>query len=108
MKKVGLCLVALIACVCAATTSHALSAPVWQSTFNCNDWNTMMGLSDAQVCGAGDGLVGHGAWTTPGHRSGDEITAAANYPSGAGGKGFRHWRCDGFDCNGGGIKLILP
>lgn len=84
---------------------------VWQTTFpdsTCPYWNQTMGLGDDVVCARGDGLAGHGAWTTPGHPMGDEITAAANNPSGGGGKGFRHWRCDGMNCNGGGIQIELP
>lgn len=35
----------------------------------------------------------------------DEVKAAANNTAGEGGKGFRHVRCDGFDLNGGGLKV---
>ena len=84
------------------------SGVVWQTTFNCGDWNQAMGLADTDVCGASDGIRGHGAWATAGHPSGDEITTAANYAGGGGSHGFRHWRGDGFDNNGGGIKIGLP
>ena len=38
----------------------------------------------------------------------DCIIAAANYPGGGGGKGFRHWRGDGTNNNGGGLTITLP
>jgi hypothetical protein len=81
---------------------------VWQTTFNCNDWNEKMGLLDANVCAVGDGISGAGGWATSGHPNGDEITVAANNPAGAGGKGFRHWRGDGQNNNGGGLSINLP
>src|SRR5687767_3141719 len=76
------------------TPQAQTSAITWQTTFNCADWNQSLGLGDASICGVGDGIGGHGGWTTPGHPKGDEITAAANFSGGAGGKGFRHWRAD--------------
>ena len=38
----------------------------------------------------------------------DRIIAEANYPGGGGGKGFRHYRCDGANCGGGGFMIDLP
>lgn len=66
-----------------------------------------MGLSDSTVCRSGDGIRGHGAWTTR-DGSADQITAVANYPGGGGGKGFRHWRGNGTNNNGGGLTITLP
>lgn len=80
---------------------------VFETTFNCPDWNQSMGLSDGAVCGTGDGISGYGGWTTS-NGSVDQITAAANNPAGGGGKGFRHWRGDGTNNNGGGIKIGFP
>ncbi|HSL21161.1 MAG TPA: hypothetical protein VK886_06465 [Vicinamibacterales bacterium] len=87
---------------------EAATTILWQTTFNCAEWTQSMGLSEAIVCLPADGLAGWGAWTTPGHPKGSEITLAANYPGGAGGRGFRLWRGDGFDVNSGAIAVILP
>ena len=65
-----------------------------------------MGLSDAVVCGSGDGISGSGAWTTS-NGSMDQITAAANNPAGGGGKGFRHRVGDGVNNAGGGISVTF-
>jgi len=80
---------------------------VFQTTFDCVDWIQGMGSADVNVCRATDGIAGHGDWTT---RSGsrDQITAAANNLSGGGGKGFRHWRGNGQNNNGGGLIITLP
>lgn len=65
---------------------------------------------DAVICSAGDGLLSHGSQGTTGHPRGDQITAAANFIGGAQstGMGFRHWVCDGHDCNAGGLKVEWP
>jgi hypothetical protein len=89
-------------------TSAAQAVPlVFQTTFDCPEWIQGMGRSDASVCGSGDGISGHGDWTT---RSGsrDQIIAEANNPSGGGGKGLRHWRGDGANNLGGGLTITLP
>ena len=80
---------------------------VFQTTFACADWDQAMGLGDSVVCSTGDGIAGLGGWTTSaGDR--DQITATANNPAGGGGKGFRHWRGDGQNNNGGGLQIELP
>jgi hypothetical protein len=84
--------------------ARAQAAPLFQTTFNCPDWNQNMGLGDAAVCSAGDGISGNGGWTTS-NGSVDQITAAANNPAGGGGKGFRHWVGDGLNNGGGGIGI---
>lgn len=63
-------------------------------------------------CGSGfsgiqPGVGNNGAWTTA-SGSCDEVTTAANYPGGAGGRGFRHYRGNGSDNNGGGMMITLP
>jgi hypothetical protein len=89
-------------------SSSAQGVPlVFQTTFNCPDWNQSMGLSDANVCSSGDGIAGAGGWTTS-NNSNDLISAAANFPGGAGGKGFRHWRGNGSNNNGGSLQISLP
>ena len=87
--------------------SQAQVPLVFQTTFNCPDWIQSMGLGDSAVCATGDGITGNGAWTTSNGNQ-DQITAAANYPNGGGGKGFRHWRGDGGNNNGGGLAITLP
>ncbi len=97
----SVCVVALLAW---SQTSRAQVPLVFQTTFNCPDWNQSMGLSDAALCSSGDGIRGNGAWTT---RKGsmDQITATANNPAGGGWKGFRHWVGDGLNNGGGGIVV---
>jgi len=104
-------LVSLIASACALTglawpqASRAQSLPlVFQTTFNCPEWSQSNGLTDASVCNSGDGISGNGGWTTSGG-SLDQITAAANYSGGGGGRGFRHWVGDGLNNTGGGIRV---
>jgi hypothetical protein len=105
----------LIACVSVIAfalpeASHAQSVPlVWQTTFDCPEWKTSdyWGYSPGTRPCPGTGVGPHGGW---GWNSGNDdlITAAANNPNGGGGRGFRHWRCDGANCGGGGIALTLP
>jgi len=84
-----------------AKVSQASITPPWSTTFSCADWNQ---YSDPLNC---DGLGKGGSWSTPsGHW--DQITSAANNPNGGGGKGFRHWMGDGWNVNGGGIKISFP
>ena len=52
------------------------------------------------------GVGRYGGWTTPSGQ-GDEIIDAANYPLGSGGKGFRHYRENGTNANGGGLGIGL-
>jgi hypothetical protein len=66
-----------------------------------------MGGTDASVCSSGDGIAGSGDWITVAG-SKDQIIAAANNPSGSGGKGFRHWRGDGSNNTGGGLTITVP
>jgi len=96
----GLCLLAL-----ALPAARAQTVPlVFQTTFNCPDWDQTMGLSDSAVCSNGDGIAGSGSWTSS-NGSVDQITIAANNPAGGGGKGFRHWVGDGLNNGGGGIRV---
>ena len=55
-----------------------------------------------------DGMSGFGGWAPAGHPAGDQITLAANNPGGGGGRGFRHWRGDGININGGGFSIHPP
>lgn len=87
--------------------ARAIVPLIFQTTFNCPDWNQSMGLTDAAVCAAGDGISGNGAWTTSAG-SRDQIFAAANNPSGDGFKGYRHVRGDGLNNQGSGLRIGLP
>ena len=101
MKTLAFCLIWGVHAV-AATAAET----IFQTTFDCADWNQSMGLSEAAVCRKGDGIRGNGAWTT---RNGslDQIAAAANHAAGRGGKGFRHWVGDGLNNGGGGIVVAF-
>jgi len=101
------CVVAAMFVVSGSPSAQSGVPLVFDTTFNCPDWNQGLGLGDAQVCGSGDGIAGNGAWTTS-SGSQDQITAAANNAAGAGGKGFRHWRGDGYNNTGGGIRIAVP
>lgn len=81
---------------------------VFETSWNYPDWEQADGLSDAICTGTVDGIQGHLSSSTTNHPNGDQITADANYSGGAGAKGFRHWRGDGTNQNGGGIKFTLP
>lgn len=104
-KAHGLALVGGVAI--ALALSHAPSAQsvplVFQTTFNCSPW---LQTNGTDPCLPGDGIGRHGDWTMNG--KGDELLAAANYPGGGGGLGFRHWRGDGTNAAGGGISISLP
>jgi hypothetical protein len=98
----------VIATLASAHTAAAQSVPlVFQTTFNCPEWNQSMGLADADVCNPNDDVAGNGGWTTSAG-SRDQITAPANNPAGAGGRGFRHWVGDGVNNTGGGIRVDFP
>jgi hypothetical protein len=108
MKILAFCLILSVhaAATLAAETPGAQPPMVFQTTFDCPDWDQSMGLSEAAVCRRGDGIRGNGAWTTR-NGSMDQITAAANHPAGEGGKGFRHWVGDGLNNGGGGIVVTF-
>jgi hypothetical protein len=110
MKKpfglvVASCVLAMVAM--SGRPSAQSTSPLFSTTFNCPDWRQSLGLADVDVCALGDGIAGAGAWTTSAG-SEDMITLAANRPGGGGGKGFRHWRGDGYNNDGGGLAISLP
>jgi len=110
MKTFAISLVSSV-CVIAALawsqTARAQTVPlVFQTTFNIPAWDqNPTNLSDAGLAPSGDGISGSGAWTTSPNGSGDQITFAANYSAGGGGKGFRHWVGDGTNNGGGSIGI---
>jgi hypothetical protein len=93
--------------LCWVSAASAQASPLFETTFACADWDQSMGIGDADVCASGDGISGHGNWTVSSGKK-DQITAAANHPSGGGGKGLRHWREDGSNNTGGGLNITLP
>ena len=87
------------------TTSAVVNLP-WSTTYNCPEWKS----SDGQNPGC-DGLWGGGGWTCDngdGTVREEQITALANYPGGAGGKGQRHWLGDGVNNTSGGVWASFP
>ena len=79
--------------------AHPITAFGWTfaSTYNCSEWVCCTTIS----C---DGWLKHGDW----HSSGggyEQITTAANYSAGGGGRGQRHWLGPGNADNSGGIRL---
>ena len=80
-----------------SSPSYAAVSLPWSTTYNCSDWTQGQTLS----C---DGISTYGDWTTS-NGSKEQITAPANYPSGGGGKGQRHWLGDGYTNNSGGLTV---
>ncbi|HJX18604.1 MAG TPA: hypothetical protein VJ437_10455 [Acidiferrobacterales bacterium] len=93
--------------VLSAPAAQAAVTLPWSTTYNCPDWTQSDGLYGVVNC---DDLSGAGGWTCD---NGDntvreeQIAAAANYPSGGGGKGQRHWLGDGITNNSGSMRIAL-
>ncbi len=105
MKKVSILLILIfvILTLSGSISFSAVNLP-WSTTFNCPDWTQSMGLSNINC----DGLTGHGNWTCDNADSTvkeEQITAAANYSGGKGGKGQRHWMGDEINNVSGGLKI---
>jgi len=73
---------------------------VWQTSFDIPEWTQGGGLNPLP---ANDEIAHWGDWLTNNGR-GDQIIAAANNPLGTG-NGFRHYRGDGVNNQGGGLKI---
>jgi hypothetical protein len=68
----------------------------FSTTYNCAEQNQLLGWLNC------DGLTAGGSWTTSlGSR--EQITTAANYGGGSGGRGQRHWIGNGTNNNSGSI-----
>src|SRR5688572_8689538 len=86
-------------------SAHAAITLPWSTTYNCPEmvqgtapWNAY----PAVLC---DGIESYGGWTANGQ--GEQITSAANNPTGGGGRGQRQWNCDGQNCNSGGTSVTF-
>lgn len=80
------------------------TADVYQAAASCAN-GTPGNLTTEQA-----GVSSSGGWVD-GLGNCDGVITAANYASGAGGRGFRHYRAPGStgaNSNGGGIKFIMP
>lgn len=100
MSRINYTIVLLVLLACG--DSHAaISGLPWSTTYNCSEWNQDQG---DPVC---NGLEIAGGWkTSAGNR--EQITSAANYPAGGGGKGQRHWIGPGVNNNSGGTYIGFP
>jgi hypothetical protein len=82
-----------------ATTGQAGVNLPWSTSYDCSDWSQGGQLS----C---DSLVKYGDWTC-GSGQKEQITAQANNPLGAGGKGQRQWAGDGTNDNSGSTVITF-
>jgi len=83
-------------------SAEASVALPWSTTYgSCADW---LKYTDTLSC---DGLQPAGANMVSPESYSEQITAAANNPSGGGGKGQRHWIGDGKDNITGGTYLYF-
>lgn len=82
-------------------SSHAFAAISlpWETTFDCSEWSQGSG---SPTC---NGIAKAGDWDC-GSGIGEQITAAANYPGGKGGRGQRHWLGAAGD-NSGGLQVVF-
>ncbi|BBO67258.1 hypothetical protein DSCA_11880 [Desulfosarcina alkanivorans] len=72
----------------------------WSTTYDCPEF--IQGSDDLNC----DGLQEAGGWTDSCGNH-EQITSAANNPSGGGGRGQRHWYGPGTNSNSGGLNLTL-
>lgn len=95
----SLILALFISCIYWSLSFADVNLP-WSTTYNCPDWSEPNSLG----C---DGLSNGGEWTcNPGSYE-EQITSAANYSGGGGGKGQRHWKGDGYDNNSAGLLIVF-
>lgn len=100
MKKItGLFISIFMIILYPAISLSAVNLP-WSTTYNCPDWTQSNGLYNVNC----DGLTGHGSWITSDGKE-EQITSAANYAGGGGGKGQRHWLGDAPVDNSGGTRI---
>ena len=83
--------------------SQAHAATIISTTYNCAEQDQ----STPGWVNCGSGPLVQGLWTT-GLGSKEQITLAANYPGGGGGRGQRHWIGDGTNSTSGSIRYSVP
>jgi hypothetical protein len=83
-----------------STSFAAVNLP-WATTYNCHEWKQ----ADSHYTNCDD-LTHYGDWKTKDNKE-EQITAAANYPGGRGGRGQRQWVGDGVNNNSGGLKITF-
>ena len=106
MRRLAISVV-LGGCVLTALWPATSGAQVFQTTYNCPESNQLQWFSSPLLnC---DGLARHGGWYPNGDTSkGSQITSAANYPGGGGGRGQRHWIANGVNNTSGGTRISFP
>lgn len=90
-------LIALSSIFGTTVTANAVTLP-WSTSYNCSETDQFQ--AGWPNC---DGLGLWGLWTAGG--KGEQITTAANNPSGGGGRGQRQWNGDGSNVVSGGAKI---
>lgn len=74
----------------------------WTTSYNCTDWQQTSPISSNPNC---DGLIKNLDSFPAGFP--EQVTVNANFIGGAGGKGQRHWLCDGTNVNSGGTTVTF-
>ncbi|MFZ5468698.1 MAG: MYXO-CTERM sorting domain-containing protein [Myxococcota bacterium] len=90
----------LLGVLVGATEAWAISLP-FSTTYDCAE---QQAYTPSLSC---DGLSWYGAWTTQAGAN-EQVTSAANYPDGGGGRGQRHWIGNGLNQNSGSILYDFP
>ena len=85
-----------------AANAHAQLTLPFSTTYNCAE-------QDQRTAGwvTCDGIKKHGDWTTS-SGSREQITSAANYPGGGGGRGQRHWIGPSYGNTDGSGSVFFP
>lgn len=94
MKKIMLSIAIVLIWIGVANATITLP---WSTTFHCAEWVCCSTVN----C---DGFYKHGDWHSSGGHY-EQITTAANYSGGGGGRGQRHWVGDGQSDNSGGLRV---
>ncbi len=76
-----------------------LSSGYWETTFDCAEQDVLSGFS----CDGLTRYLGTNTSNTCGNY--EQITSAANNPTGTGGRGQRHWYNDGTNLGSGGTQF---
>lgn len=99
-SRVALALIFHLAWVCAMSLeAHASVTLPFSTTYNCAENN-----QDSGAWPNCDGLSAWGGWHAVAG-SGEQITTAANYSGGGGGRGQRHWVSNDKNVNSGSLSV---